>query len=271
MRDAGNESVTSPPSGTRRLPLVPACPWSCGHVSGRQRRRRRPGHCDPGGCPRRRHPDDRRWCGPGRTLHRGSALVGTGASGSGSGAGGATANADDPAAGTRSLTGAGGGGASALSLGGTYVRAGGGGGGGYDGPGDTEVGLGGETPALVFGDGLPVVEFGPTGGGGGGSCYLVGSKALSGIASDGSGGAGATADPAPPSIWAVNMMTDAELPAPIDGTDGWVRLTMPDAAPAPAPGLGVWGLVSLSSLLLGLAGWRGRARGSNRSGQRWRG
>lgn len=100
--------------------------------------------------------------------------------------------------------------------------SGGGGGGGYLG----SVGAGGVTPGLVFGTGFPTVEFAPTGGGGGGSCFIAtGVHTLSAVTSDSQGGAGGEADQNPISTW---IVVPGSEPAPINGSPGWVKLTVPD-------------------------------------------
>lgn len=108
--------------------------------------------------------------------------------------------------------------------------SGGGGGGGYLG----SVGAGGITPGLVFGTGMPVVEFAPTGGGGGGSCTFVGdTRTLSNINSDSQGGTGGVADQNPISTWEVLPGSE---PEPIHGATGWIKLTS-NLAPAATPSI----------------------------------
>lgn len=132
--------------------------------------------------------------------------------------------------------------------------SGGGGGGGYAG----QVGAGGVTPGLIFGQAFPQVEFAPTGGGGGGSCTTVaGSHTLTNVSADTQGGAGGVADPAPISTWDVG----ANMPAPIDGSAGWARLTVSDtpvASVQPVPSMNMVGLALLSVLTASLALWRQR-------------
>lgn len=125
--------------------------------------------------------------------------------------------------------------------------SGGGGGGGYLGA----VGAGGVTPGLIFGTGFPTVEFAPTGGGGGSCTLATGARALSAVTSDSQGGAGGAADPNPISTWVA--VSGAE-PAPIDGSPGWVKLTVPDlpvvvpSAATPVPALTASGLGCLTML-----------------------
>lgn len=132
-----------------------------------------------------------------------------------------------------------------------YYRtgSGGGGGGGYSG----QAGAGGQTPGMIFGaspSGLPVVEFAPTGGGGGGSCTFVGgTRTLTNASSDSQGGAGGIADPAPISTFDT-LIADAPLPAPINGTAGWIRLTFSEPVAArPVPGLQPWAVAALAAIL----------------------